>query len=320
MESAFRARGLETRPEIDARGHELFGIFIRNVLLSVLSLGIYRFWGRTRLRRYLWSHVSFLGDRFEYTGTGRELFRGFMRAAVVLAVLFALHFTASMALRAMVPPLALSLDAIWGVGLLYLALVGAFGARRYRLSRTLWRGIRGAQGGSSWAYAARGLFYWLLTAVTLGFYAPFRSINLTRYETETMSFGNRVFAFDGRGADLLPRYALAWFLTLPTLGIAWFWYQAHYFRYIAEHTRWGHLRFRAEVTGGALLVLTLSNLVLVVLTLGLAYPWAVLRRLRFLANTLVMVGEVEAYTVTQSTAEVPATGEGLFDLLDTGWV
>ena len=48
----------------------------QKVHFCVLTLGWSRFWGRTRLRRYLWNHLSILGDRFEYRGRGLELFVG----------------------------------------------------------------------------------------------------------------------------------------------------------------------------------------------------------------------------------------------------
>ena len=47
----------------DVRTGELFRIFLTTLVLTVLTLGFYRYWGRTNLRRYLWSHVSMLGDR-----------------------------------------------------------------------------------------------------------------------------------------------------------------------------------------------------------------------------------------------------------------
>ena len=62
----------------DGRLGEIYGIFIKNLLLGIVTLGFYRFWGRTNLRRYIWSRVSLRGDRFEYTGTGGELFQGFL--------------------------------------------------------------------------------------------------------------------------------------------------------------------------------------------------------------------------------------------------
>lgn len=64
----------------DGRLGELYVLFIKNLLLTIITLGIYRFWAKTRVRRYLWSHTSLFGDRFEYTGTGKELFLGFLIA------------------------------------------------------------------------------------------------------------------------------------------------------------------------------------------------------------------------------------------------
>jgi uncharacterized membrane protein YjgN (DUF898 family) len=69
----------------------LFPIFIRNLLLSIVTLGVYSFWARSEFRRYLLSHLELAGERFEYHGTGRELFRGFLRALPVLVVLGALY-------------------------------------------------------------------------------------------------------------------------------------------------------------------------------------------------------------------------------------
>jgi uncharacterized membrane protein YjgN (DUF898 family) len=65
---------------------KLFWLAFWTGLLTVLTLGIYRFWARTRLRRYIWSAIDAGGDSFEYTGTGLEKFLGFLIALVVLAV------------------------------------------------------------------------------------------------------------------------------------------------------------------------------------------------------------------------------------------
>ena len=67
----------------DGRAGEVGKIALSNSLLGLVTLGIYRFWAKTRLRRYLWSHVSMEGDRFEYTGRGIELFIGFLIAGVL---------------------------------------------------------------------------------------------------------------------------------------------------------------------------------------------------------------------------------------------
>ena len=75
-----------SRPVYDGKLGELYAIYLRHLALMVLTLGWSRFWGRTRLRRYLWNHLSILGDRFEYRGRGIELLIGFVLVLVLLGV------------------------------------------------------------------------------------------------------------------------------------------------------------------------------------------------------------------------------------------
>ena len=63
----------------------LIGLSIVNFILRVLTLGIYHFWGKTEVRRRIWSAVRLNGEPLEYTGTGKELFIGFL---VVLLCVF----------------------------------------------------------------------------------------------------------------------------------------------------------------------------------------------------------------------------------------
>ena len=63
-----------------------------NLLVTLLTLGVYAFWGSARARRYLWSHTRFIDDHLEWTGTGKELFKGFVAVLLlVLLPLFALN-------------------------------------------------------------------------------------------------------------------------------------------------------------------------------------------------------------------------------------
>src|SRR3974377_559745 len=60
-------------------GGSLFGIHLVNTFLTIITLGIYYFWAKVRVRRYLLSESEFEGDRFAYHGTGQELFIGFLK-------------------------------------------------------------------------------------------------------------------------------------------------------------------------------------------------------------------------------------------------
>src|SRR6059036_2785480 len=118
----------------------LFGIHTVNILLTLVTLGFYRFWGKVKIRRYILSQTAFEGDRFGYHGTGKELLLGFVKALLFVGLPIAALSWAGQ----------LTEDTLIQVGarLLTSSLVMVFipiatvGARRYRLSRTSWRGIR----------------------------------------------------------------------------------------------------------------------------------------------------------------------------------
>jgi len=73
---AFTAAG-EPAPDSAIRftgtWQESLPIALTNLLLTVVTLGIYRFWAKARERRYLWSRTEFIDDRLEWTGTGKEM-------------------------------------------------------------------------------------------------------------------------------------------------------------------------------------------------------------------------------------------------------
>src|SRR5213082_2810235 len=67
---------------------EYLPIAATNVLLIICTLGVYRFWASARQRRYLWSRTFVIDDSLEWTGTGREMFFGFLIVIAVLAPFF----------------------------------------------------------------------------------------------------------------------------------------------------------------------------------------------------------------------------------------
>jgi uncharacterized membrane protein YjgN (DUF898 family) len=293
----------------------LFGLMVVNALLTLLTLGIYYFWGKARVRAYLLGETELEGDRFAYHGTGPELLVGFAKGVAV--------FFIPVALLSIVPQLYGFPDEVrrsltmllWLAGLL-LVPVAMVGARRYRLSRTSWRGIRFSFRGRARDFVGIFVVGTVLSSLTLGIYYP---IFITRRQAFMVShayFGSGKFDFDGRGRDLLRPFLLMIVLFIPTLGLSWFWFSARRQRYFTEHTRFGTTTFQSEVTGGRLAWLTLSNLVVIVGTLGLAWPWTVVRGLRFTFRYTSLHGPLDVADIRQDARAASATGEGLAGLLD----
>jgi uncharacterized membrane protein YjgN (DUF898 family) len=190
-------------------------LLIRGAMLLMVTLGIYRFWLATDVRRYLWGNTEIAGETLEYTGTPLELLIGFLVAVAILIPVYAGFFIA-----------ALDLGTIGKVsGLVAFAALGVLGqyavyrARRYRLTRTIFRGLRFHQEGSAWAYALRACLWWLLSGVTLGLAYPFQVASLERYKMRNTFYGDLGGRFDGSGLKLFLRGIVMWIAIVVPLAV-----------------------------------------------------------------------------------------------------
>ena len=186
-------------------------IVLLNGLLNIVTLTIYRFWGKTRVRRYLWRNTTFMDEPLEYTGTGLELFIGFVIVlTVVLLPLFVIS-TVSQVFLGPNDPIVVILTLLFYPLLFFLIGQAIYRARRYRLSRTLWRGIRGSMTGSPHRYAFEYTAYFLLNLFTLGWSYPFAQTRLFRRIMSETAFGDVRFGCNGSSRPLYGRFALCWF-------------------------------------------------------------------------------------------------------------
>jgi uncharacterized membrane protein YjgN (DUF898 family) len=299
-------------------GGSLLGIHVVNVLLTIITLGIYYFWAKVRVRSYILSQTEFVGDRFAYHGTGRELLFGFLKAVLLFGIpLFLLDLGVDLVARGAIA------QAVGGL-LSYVAILAFFafatvGARRYRLSRTSWRGVRFSFRGRLRDFLKLFVAGSLLATITAGLYYPFFDTRRYGFLVSHSYFGNQPFSFDGRGKDLFGKYLLTLLLLVPTLGVCWFWFLARKQRYFWEHTSFGAATFRSSVTGGRLMLLSAGNALLLILTLGFGWPWVVVRNARFACTYLTLEGPLDLATVRQEAQTASTTGEGLAGILDTGF-
>ena len=297
-------------------GGTLFGIHVVNVLLTLLTLGIYYCWARVRTRRYVVGQTALDGDHFSYHGLGREVFLGYLKAGILFGIPLALLQHLPQLLDAG-SSVTIAASVASYLLLLVLVPVARAGARRYRLSRMAWRGIRFAWRGRTGEYVKLFAVTSVLTTLTLGLYYPVSLARTHGYLVRHSCFGSQPFDFDGDGRDLVLSFLYAVLLTLPTLGLCWFWFVASKRRFLWSHTSFEGARFRCTVTGGRLLALKAGNLALIVLTLGLGWPLATVRNARFTCDTLTLDGALVLASVTQAPPSATATGEGLLNLLET---
>jgi len=211
--------GAPSRPEPVAftgdRG-DFFRLVSRGAALELVTLGFYRFWLATDMRRHLWSHTVIGGHAAEYIGTGRELLIGFLFALAILAPVYLLYFLAGIELE--------RAKAFGSVPLvLFFYAFGQFAifrARRYRLTRTVWRGVRFWMTGSGTSYAFRAILWAVPVILTLGLLLPWREAALERYKMRNSYYGDLQGRFEGRGWDFFKRGWYLWAIGMAFLVVS----------------------------------------------------------------------------------------------------
>ncbi|MBR1271694.1 DUF898 family protein [Bradyrhizobium sp. AUGA SZCCT0222] len=187
---------------------EFFHLVKRGAGLELVTLGFYRFWLTTDVRRHLWSNTQIDGDGAEYTGRGRELLIGFLVALAILVPIYLAYFLAGLEAEHYKAFASIPLVAFF-----YLfGQFAIFRARRYRLTRTVWRGVRFWMSGSGWIYALQASLWGLLSMATLGLALPWRTAALERYKMRHSYYGDLQGSFQGSGWEFFKRGWWLWLL------------------------------------------------------------------------------------------------------------
>jgi hypothetical protein len=193
----------DLRTDYTGRQGPMFRLALKTGVLTVLTLGMYRFWMKTRMRRYYWSSIRPGGVPLEYAGRGSEKLLGFLTAVVVLAfyigvVNLALMFFSFSLFEGNSPAYLLSF-----LGLMPMYFFAQYRARRYVLARTRWRGIRFGMAPGVRGYIWRAAVHWGVTLVTLGILWPRMTFALEKYRTDRTFYGDHVFEQQGRWWQLM---------------------------------------------------------------------------------------------------------------------
>jgi uncharacterized membrane protein YjgN (DUF898 family) len=234
---------------------EFRALVTRGAALELVTVGFYRFWLATDIRRHLWSNTVIDGDAAEYTGRARELLIGFLFAMAIIVPVYLAYFVASLEAERVKAFASFPL-------LLFFYLFGQFAiyrARRYRLTRTVWRGVRFWMSGSGWAYAGWSLLWGLGVMVTLGLLLPWREAALERYKMKHSYYGDLQGSFEGRGWEFFKRGWWLWLLApfafylFPAAPFVYAAYKAVEWRWWLSGIRFGDVRLESDMRRGALI-------------------------------------------------------------------
>ena len=180
------------------KGFDFFKIQLVNLILCVITLGLYYPWAKARTLSYLYSQTSFENQPFIFTGTGKEMFRGFIKAFLFIITLYVLIFMSAILGSGGIIQIVLLFVYLIFIAIIPLVLHGSY---RYRMAKTQWSGIRFGYIGNRNELVKlffRDLF---LTIITFGIYGAWFSINLRKYILGHIQMGNAKFAYRGNGSD-----------------------------------------------------------------------------------------------------------------------
>ncbi|WP_426237182.1 YjgN family protein [Pararhizobium sp. DWP1-1-3] len=305
------------RLSFTGKAAEYFGIWIVNILLTIITLGIYSAWAKVRRNRYFYGNTVLLGRAFEYHAKGKQIFIGRL---IVLGYLVVYNI-----ILAVLPIAGLV------VGLVALCFFPWLIMRGLRFSArvTSYRNVRfnfvGKMGGAFVAFMAGPV----MAVLSLGILAPLASRWMYRYLGNNLRYGGRPFATDPKLGSIYQTWffsalivvlgllvvavaalanlslivalidnpnalppefqasmvflgIIAYLAVLLAFGIAALFYRAGVRNIAWSATRFdGRHDLKSDLPRFGYVWIAVSNVVVTVLTLGLMRPWAAVRMARY---------------------------------------
>ncbi len=327
----------EERFAFAGSGSEYFGIWLVNLMLTIITFGVYSAWAKVRRMQYFYSNTSVANANFNYHGTPFAILKG---RAVALVLLAAYNFAANLS------------DFLLAITVVALAAIMPWLIRRgliFRARNSSYRSIRFRFSGTNGAAYRLFIVWGVALVVSLGFAAPALAQRLRAFHFNHLALGTSPFRFSATIRQfyvLWARTSLLWLAAFVGVGVigggivaavaGWqaapavfaaavivaFWLtRAHYVAGI-QNLVWNNMtlgahRFRSEARVAPLFRIMMKNALLTVLTLGLYRPYAVVNVVKYRTETMVLLpGAPVDEFFAQAERDASAVGAETADLFD----
>ncbi len=344
---------VKTAVEFKGEAGEYFKIWIVNIFLSIVTLGIYSAWAKVRRQRYFYGATSIDGAAFEYLADPVKILKG----RILMVILLAPMFIANELGRASI----MWLQIYWGLFVVFLIFLPwiVIRGRMFNLRNTAYRNLR-FNFKAGYGQAAKAILMWgWLSGVTLGLLYPIYLHRKQHLLIDNSYFGASRFWFDtkagafyrrmlmlmiyffiifvvlGIGAAILiptlikleqtasPAVGPAIFPFFMIMGMVAFALFAKAFitaamgELVINRTTLGPHRFHCAYKTGRLFFIYLTNTLAIAFSFGLAIPWANIRKLRYLASNVAISidGDLDAILAAE-TEQMGALGEEMGESWD----
>lgn len=320
--------GRRLKFEFQGNGAEYFRIWIVNILLTILTLGIYSAWAKVRRNQYFYGNIRLDKASLEYLADPKKIMKGRLIAAgiiLILNLLSQLHVTLAML---SVPVFALGTPWLIIRGLSFRAYNSAYRNIRFGFNAT-------------YGHAFKVFVLWPLAVFpTLGLLLPHVYYLQKKFIVENSQYGKSRFTFQARSRDYFPIFLIAGLLMMVGAGmiglgaaslmpvpmtilfVPLYLFVFAYFSVSSANlnyssTRLGSHRFQADLKTKDYMMLVLTNTIGMVLTLGLFTPWAQIRTMRYKVQHLCLKSSGDLNTfVADKQKEVGAFGEEMAGFMD----
>ena len=316
------------------QGNEFFRIWIVNLVLTILTLGIYSAWAKVRTKRYFYGSTELAGDRFDYLASPIAILKGRLIAVSFLGIYTLVSYFAAAGSLLLFFLLMLVMPFV------------VMRAIRFNAMMSSWRGVRfGFHGELPDAY--KTVLLWPLFGVlTLGLGMPYAWYKQNQYLFNHYAYGQTAATTSAKPADFYAVFLAVFLigmlggtvlfvlalildesvLALVVIGAGYlvFYvliyaaYQSVYFVAVYNNVAIKGNRLQTDVTVAGLFAIMLPNAVFTVLTLGLYYPWAAVRLARYLQSHLwVEAVDLDNFIAAQLDQQ-NALGDEIGEAFDLG--
>ena len=325
-------------------GSEYFRIWIVNLLLTILTLGIYSAWAKVRKQRYFYGSTHVAGSNFEYHGNPIAILKG---RIIAVGLLIAYNFAPKISMWAGFAMVAL-------MGVIMPALI--WKSLQFKTRNSSYRGIRFGFAGTMFEAYMTYLIWPAISAFTLNLLAPFVHQRMKKFQHEESRFGTSHFTFNAPIKGFYGAYLIS--IGVVILGLLWIvpsvgalvtsiyksggrktssfvtafllaagifaWGHVVYSIFISklQNLIWSNTKleehdFVSDMDWKATAIISLTNVLGIIFTLGLYTPFAKMRMMKYRVESVTLVphGNIDDFFAGTDT-EVAAIGEGVVDLLD----
>jgi len=309
--------------EFRGDGLEYFKIWIVNILLTILTLGIYSAWATVRNRRYFYSNTYLNGDSFAYLAEPLQILKGRIIAVAIFIAVSFLFYTSP------ILSFLLIILSVFVTPYIFNA------SRSFQLRNTAYKNIQFRFNGTYGAAFEVLVVFPLLTITTLGIFYPVAVKELNKYTVGKSAYGATQFEFNATAKEyymiffhlvglgvlclilsLILGSSFVFLLPFVYVGAYLYWFVATANLFYARSTLAKH-GFEANITLSGYAMVLLTNLLLIVLTLGLYHAAAKVRMAKYFCSCIEMKvdGSLEDFTAAEKE-NVSALGEQLGDVFD----